>query len=69
MKILFGTLALSMAFLAFAGTNEKSSSINCDPSNVSTYQDTIPRKDTSKKKDKNRKDKREKRDTMYQHHI
>lgn len=70
MKILLGTAALGLGLFAFAGSGEQpSSSVTCDPSVTSVYQDTIPRKDSMKKKDKTRKDKREKRDTVYQHHL
>lgn len=70
MKILLGTVALSLGLLSFAGSGlQSSSAVSCDPSTGTTYQDTIPGKDTSRKKDKTRKDKKEKRDTMYQYHL
>ncbi|PZR28810.1 MAG: hypothetical protein DI535_05120 [Citrobacter freundii] len=62
MKLLLCTAAVSIALLSFAGNSESTNS--AQEMNASTvYQDTLPKKDTSKK---HKKDKRERRDTMYQ---
>lgn len=57
MKLLLGTVALGIAMLSFAGTGNNTQKVSGDKV-VASYQDTIPKKDTSRKE-------KEKRDTMY----
>ncbi|PZR26088.1 MAG: hypothetical protein DI535_15530 [Citrobacter freundii] len=57
MKLLLGTVALGIAMLSFAGTGTDNQKVSSEKV-VSAYQDTLPKKDTSKK------DKKEKRDTL-----
>lgn len=65
MKLLFGTLALGIAMLSFAGANDKPQVASCATTSIQVYQDTIPKKDTTRKKDrKNKKDNKERRDTL-----
>lgn len=59
MKISLGTAALSIALISMAGTNN-SNEVSNEFNTTAVYQDTVPKKDTSKK-DK----KKERRDTMY----
>lgn len=71
MKILLGTAALGIALLSFAGSNDSKVTTSCDPSTLTIYQDTVPRRDTNPRRDtsnknrKNQKDRKERRDTMY----
>jgi hypothetical protein len=51
MKLLLGTVALGIAMLSFAGTG-KNTQTTAKGQVVTSYQDTIPKKDTSKKEKK-----------------
>ena len=61
MKILFGTVAMSIALLSFAGSHENKTTSD-ELATTTVYQDTLPKKDTSSKKDKKKK---ERRDSLY----